>query len=257
MENENNQSESNVVVQTSLFDRLTGVFVSPGEVFEQLRHAPPAASNWWVPLLLASLVLVLYICVAFSQPVILQQMREQQGQVLQAKVDKGAMTQQQADAAREAIERYSTPAILKLSGSIAAVISNAALFFLINLGVWLLGAKVFHGGYDYMKSAEMLGLTQMISILGTVVLIPLVIAKGNLLVNLGPTLLFEQINPKLVTHQIMLSLNVFTLWFVGVLGVGIAKLSGASIFKVLGVLIGVWFLIRAVTILSGAAGSGY
>lgn len=257
MENENDQSESNVVVQTSLFDRLTGVFVSPGEVFEQLRHAPPAASNWWVPLLLSLIAVIAYICVAFSQPAVLQQTRDQQAQVLKAKVDKGAMTQQQADAAMEAIERFSTPAIMKISGSVAGVFAMVAMFFLINLGVWLLGSKVFHGGYDFMKSAEMLGLTQMISVVGTLILIPLVIAKGNLLVNLGPVLLLDQIDPKIITHQILLSLNLFNVWYVVVLGLGIARLSGASIYKALGVLIGIWFLIRLVAILSGATGSGY
>ena len=34
---------------SSLAARLTNVFVSPGEVFEEVKVSPPTVSNWLVP----------------------------------------------------------------------------------------------------------------------------------------------------------------------------------------------------------------
>lgn len=50
---------ANSPLSTSLIARWLNVFVTPGEVFEEVKASPPASSNWLVPLLLSCLVLLI------------------------------------------------------------------------------------------------------------------------------------------------------------------------------------------------------
>src|SRR5574341_368923 len=63
---------------TSLFERLTNVFVAPGEVFDEVKSSRSSVANWLVPVILSALVGVASVFVIFSQDNIVQQVREQQ-----------------------------------------------------------------------------------------------------------------------------------------------------------------------------------
>src|SRR5690349_11241536 len=77
----------------SLPARLLNIFADPGDVFEQVKTGPRSASNWLVPTLIMAVVVGISFFVIFSQPAVLQFVRDQQAKVLDQQVKKGEITQ--------------------------------------------------------------------------------------------------------------------------------------------------------------------
>src|SRR5277367_6665687 len=84
---------------SSLTDRLTNVIAAPGEAFDEIKARPVSAANWLMPLALSVAGGIVYILLAFSQPAILNSLKEQREAAFQKNVDAGKMTQAQADQA--------------------------------------------------------------------------------------------------------------------------------------------------------------
>src|SRR5438552_11422580 len=72
----------------SLAARLTNVFSGPGEVFEAIAKGPPSTGNWLAPALLSCVLGIVSTMVIFSQDNVVQQIRDQQAQVLERKLEK-------------------------------------------------------------------------------------------------------------------------------------------------------------------------
>ena len=163
------------------------------------------------------------------------------------------MTQEQADKASEAIEQYMTPGIMKLAGAAGAVFSNVAWLFLAALGLWLLGRFVFKGDFSYMQTVEVTGLATMIAILGAIISMLLVVVTGNRYMTPGPALLIQDFDSTNKTHLLLSGLNLMTLWYVAVLAIGLARLSGASFAKAGSSLFGAWavFKLGSIFLFSG------
>src|SRR5437773_4202235 len=121
---------------SSLAGRLLNVFAAPGDVFEEIRSSAPSTANWLVPLLLACLVGVSYAFAVFSQESILQSMREAQEKAMQQRVDAGKMTRQQADQALSVTEQFMVPTMMKVFGSVDAVLANYFMLILMTLIIW-------------------------------------------------------------------------------------------------------------------------
>ncbi len=241
----------------SLGSRLANVFVSPGEVFDQVKWGKPSTGNWLVPLLLSCIMIVIFTMVAFSQPTVLQQFKDQQGKQFQKMVDQKKLTQEQADKVSESSAKFLESTTFKIIGSVGALVGGAAWFFALALGLWILGAKILHGNYSFMQSLEMVGLTSMIGILSAIIGILIVVAKGSLMVNFGPSFFIEKIDLTNKLHQVLLACNLLTFWYMGVLSIGVSRLSGACMAKCAGSIFGVWALIKVGTIVSGYGSGGF
>ncbi len=234
---------------SSLARRLLNVFAAPGDVFEEVRTGKPSTANWLVPLLLACVVGVSYAFVVFSQESILQSMREAQEKAMQKRVDAGKMTREQADQALSVTERFTGPTMMKIFGSVGAVIANVAMLFLVALIVWLLGKWVFKSTFSYPKAMEVAALAGMINVLGGIVAMLLAVVMGNIAMTPGPVLLVHEFDPANRLHLFLGQLNVFMLWYLALLSLGLAKLSQVSYGKTACWLFGLWGLIVAVMIL--------
>src|SRR5208283_1765569 len=92
---------------SSLAARLTNVFVSPGDVFEEVKVSTPEVNNWLIPILIFSVVGILSTFVIFSQPMVIQEIHDQQAKVFDQQVKAGKMTQAQADQALAMAEKFS------------------------------------------------------------------------------------------------------------------------------------------------------
>ena len=107
-----------------------------------------------------------------------------------------------------------------------------------------------------MQAVEVAGLGMMITVLGGIVSLLLVVAKGSMFVSCSPALLLNELNPENKVHLALGALNAFTLWHLGVMSVGVSKLSGVSTAKAAGWLFGVWAVIKGAIILSGISAMG-
>jgi hypothetical protein len=234
---------------TSLGTRLTNVFVAPGEVIDEVKASPPTPANWWVPTVIAIIAGVIYTMVVFSQPGVLQNMRDAQEKKMQEMVAQGKMTQAQADQSSQITEKIMTPTNTRAIIILFVVIVNPVSLFLFAGVMWLIGRYVFHGNFEFMKTVEVTGLAAMISVVGAIVSMLLAVIYANPAMTPGPVLLVSHYDPNNKVHMLLSALNVMSLWYLGLLALGLARLSGATFWKAAMWLYGLWYGVWALFVL--------
>ena len=233
---------------TSLAGRLLNIFAAPGDVFDEIKTAPPRVSNWLVPTLLSAVIGALSVIIMFSQPAIIQQIHEQQAKVFDDQVNAGKMTRAQADQAEATVEKFGGPTLMKISGSIGSVVASFVRVFWWTFVLWLLGLMFLKAKLDYLKTVEVAGLATMITILGTLVALLLTVILGKITTP-SPALFVAHFDPKNVLHVALAAVNLFALWMIGVMAVGLSRLSGARFLKVLLLTAGSWLVVQLFFIL--------
>jgi len=204
----------------SLVARLVNVFVSPGEVFAEVKASPPSPANWLMPAVLVAGVSLLGAWLVFSQETINHQI----GEMIDRQMEQAHAPKAQAEAGRS-IGVFVTK-IMFVAGP---VIGAFIVPFWTGLVLWLVGAKVLKGDFGYMKAVEVGGLTNMITVLDALVKIPLIISMGNLFASPGLALLVKDFDPQKPVHGLLGMVNVMLLWALIVQSIGLARLSGRSI----------------------------
>src|SRR5438552_3667032 len=107
--------------------RLMNVFTGPGEVFEEVRKGPPSTANWLLPIVLWCLVGIVSTFVVLSQDAIVQQIKEQQERAMQKKLEK--LPKERREEIMELAEKWSSPTLMKIGGSVASVGRSFAWIF--------------------------------------------------------------------------------------------------------------------------------
>ncbi len=231
----------------SLGSRLMNVFVSPGELFESLKSAQRSAANWLIPLVILILVSTISVFVVFDQPNIQQQFRDQMTKQLEKKIQEGKLTQQQAEQSRQFTEPSST--MFKVFGAISGVFGITAVTFILALVAWLMGKYALKGILTYGIALEIVGLAWMISVLGSIVTILLMVAMDSMYATPSLALLVKDYDVTNTAHKLMSQMNVFTIWYTAVIGIGLAKVSNASVVKSLSWVFGIFIVIVAVIVI--------
>jgi hypothetical protein len=248
--------ESEPLPTMSLGGRLFNIFTNPGDVFDAVKVLPTTTWGWLLPVFLSCLMGIIHVQVMFSQPAIIQSIKEKQSQEVQKMVDAGKLTADQADQAEERMARFMGASFLKIFGSVGVLVSVFVLTFVIGLGIWLVGTKIMQGQFPYMKATEVTALAGMIGVLGALVTMFLMVAKGDATVNPGPMLLLEKFDATNKTHLALASLNPITFWYMAVLGIGLGKVANVKVVRAMVWVFGCWAIIRLVVIFTGIGRSG-
>jgi len=235
----------------SLAGRLINIFATPGEVFDEVKAAPPSVANWLLPILLSAVVGTLASFAMFSQPAIQQQIREQQAKVLEQQVKAGKMSQADADRAEAMMEKFSGPAMLAIFGSLAAVFFSAIHAVWWGFLLWLAARWFLKTRITYAKSLEVAGLAMMITMLSGIVTILLTVVLGRMAATPSLALLVTDFNPTRRSHATMGAVNIFYFWLVAVMSTGLARLSGVPFWKAVVPVAGFWVLEESLLILVG------
>jgi hypothetical protein len=225
----------------SLFERLTNVIASPGEVFEFLRDATPSAANWLVPISLLVVLSWIGSALIFAQPAIKQQISDMQTHALDQQVEKGKLTREQAEQARASIERFGEIG-MKVAGYGGALVVGFVSPLWWGLLIWLVGTKACGGSFLFGKGVEAAGLSLMIDVLDAVVRTLLILVTGNLFAALSPVLLVGQFDPSSNLHNALATLSVMTFWSLAVKSVALSRLARVSFGKAAAWLLGLWAL---------------
>jgi len=239
-------------ITTSLLSRMFNVFAAPGEVFEEVKASPPSTANWFAPALIYILIGWIGGFMIMSQEGLRHQMAEMREKPIQKRVEQGKMTQQQADQALAASEKFAD-IFTKIIVVLGPVVMAFTTPFWWAFFMWLVGAKFLHGNFSYMKAVEVAGLVNMIEVLEAIVRSLLVLALGNLLAAPSPMLLIHDFDPQNTVHGALSTLNILVLWALGVRAIGVSKLAGVSFGKALGWLVALWVAWYAFWIAVGAA----
>jgi hypothetical protein len=223
----------------SLGGRLFNVFATPGDVFQEVKAAKVSTANWLVPALILIVVSWLSSLVIFSQPSINHQLSEITEQAIQKQVESSKISEQQAEQARAMGEKWAGIST-KIGAALVPVLYGFVTPFFWGLIVWGVGAGLLKADFPYMKAVEVVGLANMLSVLEVILRTLLVVGLGNLYASTSLVLLVKQFDPQNTVHSLLAVVNVMTFWLLAVRGIGLARLSGASIAKAVAWVFGVW-----------------
>jgi len=240
---------------TSLVARLMNVFAMPGEVFEEVKAAPPSTGNWLVPVFMNCVVGAVAAIILMSQPAILQGIREKQEAQFQKMVQQGKMSQADADKAMAVAEKFTGPTMMRITGVIGSVVVSFAAFFWWTTVLWLLGRWGLRGNFGYPKAMEAAGLASMIGVLGVIVTLLLQVNFSNLTSSPSLALLVKDFDPKKVSHLVLAAVNFFGIWRVIVESIALARLAGVPFQRGALVMIPVWLFCQLVMIAFASLGS--
>jgi len=219
--------------QTSVWSRLLNVFAAPGDVFEEVKNSAPSVANWLIPTLILACVGTISAAVIFSQPAIVQQIREQQQKAFDQQVSAGKMTQAQADQAMAMAEKFSGPGMLKAFSAVGAVFGSFIRLFWWAFILWLLSLWFLKAKIPFLKVTEVVGLATMISVLGAIVTVLMTVIFGKLGATPSLALALGNFDPKNKIHLLLGAANIFSFWQIGVFACGLARLAAAPFAKAL------------------------
>lgn len=234
----------------SLMARLMNVFAGPGEVFDDIKASPQAITNWLIPALLFAFVGVISSIVMFSQPAIVQQIHEQQAKKMDELVKAGKMSQADADKALAMADKITGPTMLKIFGSVAAVIASFVRLLWWALILWLLG-KLLKKPFGYGKALEIIGLASMITVLGSLVTVLLIVNLGRMIATPSLALTVTDFDVTRKSHLMLGTVNFFYFWQIGILSVGLSKLAGVTFMRAMPLVLTCWILQELLLIFSG------
>ncbi len=228
-------------------DKLMNVFASPGELFEYVAKAPKQTSNWALPLLLTTVIGIVFTFVAFTQPPIQDEMARQRDKYVQQQIAAGKLTQEQADKAAEYSPKPGSPMFL-IFGSVGVVLVMFATLFLSALAFWLLGKFGFKSGATYGKVVEVVGLSMYIMAVGSLLTLILVVAMGSMHATPSLALAVSDFDPMNKMHKFLSSINIMTFWYLGIVSIGLGKLFTVSLGKALTGVAVIWAVWTAISV---------
>ncbi len=197
--------------KTSLAARMFNVFASPGEVFAEIKASERSFANWLAPVILASLLAIIYAVVVFSQPNVQQQIREAQDKAFEKQVANGKMKPEQADMARQAMDKFGP--LMMVFAAVAGVVMSFVWLFTAAFVLWLLGTWACKHPWPYGEALEVAGLAGMIGVLGLIVQMLLVVTMGNMFASPSPALFLHDFDPTNKLHKSLMALNVVNIWY--------------------------------------------
>ena len=234
----------------SFTDKAAGIFYEPTNVFESIKKSGVKAADWFVPVLLLAVLASVSIYVRFSTP----ELKYQSMQIAEQSIDKmvanGKMTSDQAQLAKQRIESGSTG--FEWIGVAGALVATFIFFFILS-AVWFLGGKfALKSEITYSQTMGIVGLSNWIGIVGMIIGIALsvVLARLDGGLNLG---MLTSMNAQSKSYLLMARVDLFTLWTLFAVSVGLATFAGKKVIQSAAWVYGIWivFTLASVFLFTG------
>ena len=247
-----------IPVQTqamSFTEKITNIFASPGELFENVRLTPRTNSNWLVPWIIFAVVAVIMGQLVMSNA----SLADQIGAIIKKGFDKqvqdGKISQEQAE---QAYERFAKPGsvMFTISQVAGAVLGPLIMIFVVGLVYWLVGKTAMKATSPYMKTVEVVGLVLFIGVIEQIVTTLLMFAMDSITASPSLGIFVSNFDMENKVHHALAKVNVFTFWSLAVVSAGLSKLFQRDFPKVLVLVFVLWVLWSIVTIFTGIRISG-
>ncbi|MDD8017823.1 MAG: hypothetical protein PHP42_05585 [Bacteroidota bacterium] len=230
-----------VFPQMSFSDKFVGILSSPGEVYDYVAKLPEKQnSNWMLPLIIATVLAIIYTFVVFTQPPIQDQMHDAQLKAMQKSVADGKMTQEQMDRAMEMNPAKPGSPMFLIFGSVGVVFVMVVMLLVYSAVYWLGGKLILKMPTPYYKITEVFGLSFFIVAIGTLISMGMAVGMGSLYAQPALSLAVSNFDPMNKTHKLLAAVNVIEFWQMYVIGVGLSKVWTTSLVKALGIVGSVW-----------------
>jgi hypothetical protein len=227
--------------ETSTISKLMNIFVAPGEVFESIKAAPKKSGLWAIPCLLAIVISIIFVFVVFSDPAIQSQMREMTEKQVESRIAQQNLSPEQAEAARQQASSMMGGTMLKIFGIIGSIVYTIGTLLLVSLVLVLVSKIAFKTPVIYGKALEIVGPSLMTNfVLGSIVSMLTILAMGSIHATPGLGLAISQFDPENKVHVLLSSVNIFTIWYLAVLSIGLGKLASVKTGKAAIWIFGIW-----------------
>ena len=240
----------------SLAARLLNVFAIPGEVFAGIRVSRVSIGNWLVPALLMAVVGVATAVLLVSQPASQRQIHDltdQYAKALDQQVKAGKLKQVDADRFVAVVRAVTTPLSLRTLLSVTFVVIGVVRVFWWGLILWLLGRAFLKVQFPYPKALEVAGLGLMINVLGAVVVLLLMVNLPRLFSTSDLAFAVSDFDAKRQSPLLLGLANGFSVWLLGVLAVGLAKLAGVPFLRAAWFVFAAWAIQQSLLMLGAGA----
>jgi hypothetical protein len=212
--------------------RVVGIFTAPSSVFEELARRP----TWLAALLALTLVIAsLNAIVVFSktgEAALRQEMQD--------KMPKGAPP--------EALEQQL--AITKYAGPAAIVVFTPLVTLILAGVVYLIFSVVMGGEGTFRQTFSVYAHTSLIGIVGALVGTAMIFLKGNMKSSTALSAFLPFLEESSFAYRFCQGLDLFVLWQLGVLAVGMAIVNRTSTRRaatpIFSVYLVLWLLITVV-----------
>ncbi|MBN2355083.1 YIP1 family protein [candidate division KSB1 bacterium] len=217
----------------NLIQRIINVFTNPSATFKAVKVRP----SWLMPVII---VLVLSLVMTYLlQPVIIQ---EQRAKTITSLEERG-MSQDQIDEALAQSEKFMKYLIIPM-GAIGILVA-----LLLSAAVWLFVSKTLLGGSaQYSQMLEVSAYSSLITTLGGFIKLPIMLQKETLNVHFSLATFMSDSAKDTFIYKFLVNSDLFNIWSIAVLCIGIAIVSGLKVKKVwpvVVVLLIVWYLATA------------
>ncbi len=231
-------SFSEEVKPMPLIDKISGIFLAPAEVYENLVKSKPRTIDWLLPLVVMIVVAIVSTFLKFSNESIRDSLISFQEQRFEQLVEEGKMTQEQAEIARERLSSFG--GAQKIFSAVGALIGIPIVFLIVSLVYFLLGRLFFKGDVDFMSVFSIYSLSSLIGTVGIIVATLLSFLTGSFFASASPSIFMEPSSSKL--YQLAAKFEVFSIWQYIVFAIGLAKAFNKSYLSAFVLVFGVWVI---------------
>jgi len=226
---------------------MFGVIVDPANTFTQIvshtadpHPTDPAktkdTTKWWLPLIVVALV-AMVIAIWMVPNIIIPMQRE----VISEMVFEQGGTQADVDRAMSMASGFAMPS------AIIGVFIQTFLMLFIVAGVLHLLVKMFGGKGTFRDGRAVVAYSMIVSAVGSLVKFPIMISKKTMMPEVGPTLFFPSLEPSDRLFKLLyMGFDIFTIWWLIVLIVGLAAGYRVSRGKSAAVVIILWVLMTVI-----------
>jgi len=222
-------NEVNSIPGNELFRRIWGVFLSPKATFDAVKQSISRA-DFIIPM-------VLILAVALGTRGVISPLEyDRQINALQQRTD---LTDDEKDRVIERMDSWfemsSAP-----TGYVIGLAANVA-WLAIQAGVLMFMAIIVLGGSGTFWSAlAVVCYAQLINVFGAMIKIPLIMHLQSLNVETGFALLLPSSIDGSLLYRYFHRLDLFTIWMIWVMGIGIATMFNIESRRIKRLLLGSW-----------------
>ena len=211
-------------------DKLVGVFSEPSGTFSKMSKFPPKTADWVIPILIVIVIAILSQFLMMNNPTIKAALVEKQmatvEKSLNDQVASGQLTQAQADQRLESMrdQMDQSGGAVQMIGIFVGIPFATFIFFFIVSGVYLFLAKIIlKGDGTYKEAMVAYGLPHYILAIQMIIMVIAALATNKLFTGTSVAD-FIGTEKNTIAGFLLGKLDVFSIWFYVVFGIGLAKM---------------------------------
>ncbi|HPI72141.1 MAG TPA: YIP1 family protein [bacterium] len=222
---------------SGLWARIINVFMNPQKTFQAVKVKP----DWLVPALIFAVVMGLFGYIQITDPGLVQAAKTLTMEKLEGK----NLTTEQIDAALAMGDKF------RAFTPVQTVLFPLLMFVALGAAVWLFVSNTLLGAKArYVQMVSITAYTLLITALGTLIKLPVMLSTSNLFVHFSLATFMPDSSRETFLYKFLMSAtDLFSIWAMAVLSIGIAVVCDLKIKKVWPIVVVVNLLVFALSAL--------